>query len=1567
MKDRSWFAFSLLLLGASLFSAQGQLIISNGTTEVSFTPATGLFSVIDFASGRTFISQGNFNETTGTAGIVAVTSATFGTGQAIRYLHSDGNSDTITLYTNLPFALFQSTLTNASALTVVSNHIHTLTAQVNLNESVSSLKALGTGGLTTPGGNPKSYAWLAVADPQSRNGVVGAWLTTDRGSGIVLGAVNGSLVQFDAQIDYGRLQFLPGQTNALEIFALGYFNDTRVGLETWASEVARFYNIHLNPQPDGYSTYPSTPNGGASSPSAVAQVGDFALTNLNAFGFSLLQIDSGWQAGITTTNPNTGGSIGAREFLSTNPNGAYAGGMTPTSSHLAGDGITSGLWFSPFGSSATDPYFTNHPDWFIQTTNGTPYWVNFGGACLDDTVPGARNYVSNFVYQIANVWNYKYFKMDALWSGSGTPLKYVNSGYVDDGMGDAVFSDPSKPNIQVFREGLQLVRQAAGPTVYLDGCNIAQNMRSYSGSFGLLDGIRIGPDNGASWGSASGSGSGWLRSAEFGSRHYFLHGRIWYNDPDTVYVRTNFLLSQAQTIASWYGISGQLTLDGDWLPGLPPDRLDLLKRIMPHHGLLPRPVDYFENDPPNIWLLTQPASGNSPRRDVIGLFNWSTSAVLNVSVTLAHLGLDTNTAYVGFDFWSNSIIPNISGSLQIAVQPGSCDIIAVRPLSAVPELVSTSRHVTQGIVDVLAENWNGINTLSGTSALVDGDPYELRLAATNNWQLQSAGVSAADQSAGVTVSSTSQGNGLTRITLNSPTSRQVNWSAVFVGGPSVALVSPTNGQIFYTNSVILLSATASDPFGTISKVDFYNGAAKLGTVSNAPFNLSISNLAVGSYNFSAVATDNLSNSSTSAVVQAQVQVFVPFTVTATPASVTLPPGASTNLTVIVTPTNGFNGTVAFSLTGLPSHASASFNPTSVNGFGSSTLSLTASNGIAPGSYSLNVTGTSGALSNSSAVTLAVNGVANLIWDPVANGVWDVTNTANWYNTGSGVNDVFQTNDNVSFNDSGSAFLNVTIGPGIAVQPASVVVSADVNNYTFSGAGKITGTTGIEKDGAGSLTISTVNDFTGPVNINYGTLIAANSGALGGAPASVTINPGGTLDVDGIVFNTKAVSVSGQGFNGAGAIVNNSGTSQINALGNVTMAGDVTLGGSTRWDIRGGAATLSTSGNPYNITKVGASQVSLVGITVDTALANIDVQQGEFAVQTGTTQVGNATNTITVHSNATLEVWALTKGPLNKIIVMQDGSTFFNESGTSTNAGNITLQGTDTFNIGGTALKCTGTLSGPGGVAKTGASPVYLSAANTYTGPTAVSAGTLILSGSGAISGSTNISVSGGALLDASQRSDATLTVAAGQTLTGNGSVNGNTVLGGGATLAPGGALTTLTFSNNLTLNPGSTTVMEVRKSPVTNDEAQITGNLSYGGTLVITNIGATPYAAGDSFKLFNAAGYSASFTNIVPVIPAVNLAWKTNGLTNGILSIVSSPTLPPGFNRVSASRTNLVFSGTNGVRNWTYYLLGSTNVALPLSNWTILATNAFDAAGNFRITNAINAGAKEQYYLLRLQ
>jgi autotransporter-associated beta strand protein len=319
------------------------------------------------------------------------------------------------------------------------------------------------------------------------------------------------------------------------------------------------------------------------------------------------------------------------------------------------------------------------------------------------------------------------------------------------------------------------------------------------------------------------------------------------------------------------------------------------------------------------------------------------------------------------------------------------------------------------------------------------------------------------------------------------------------------------------------------------------------------------------------------------------------------------------------------------------------------------------------------------------------------------------------------------------------------------------------------------------------------------------------------------------------------------------------------------------------------------------------------------------------------------------------------------VVLTDTATLFNENGNSIVVGPVILtNGISIFNIGGSSVTMSNNvLSGPGGLTKIGAGTLTLRGVNTYTGPTLVSAGTLALATLGSMSGSPSITISAGATLDVSGRADGTLTLSSGQTLRGNGTVNGSLFAGPGATVAPGNSMSVLTVTNAITL--GGNALMELNKAAATNDAIQGAAKIIYGGTLQLTNVGSA-FAAGDNFKLFSAASYSGVFSNLAPVIPALNLAWNTNTLTtDGTLRVVSAPTVPPRITSFASSGGNLVITGSNGVPGWTYYVLATTNLAVPPASWARIATNQFDALGAFSITNALDGAISQRFYLIQLQ
>ncbi len=747
-------------LAASVEPAR--VVIETARLGVRFEPATGQFVLREATAGRDFAVLSLAGDKAA-AKVVEANHPQFGRGKTIEIRRADGSSGRVTIFPELPFVLVQASIVNTNGEAQTFHRVSLAAMQLNPGAPAAQLTCLGTGGLTSPTNNPGSYAWLAVAEPKNRAGVVGGWLTHEKACGVVFAGTEGDRVTLAARGEYGQLRLPPGGTMETETFAIGYFADARLGLEAWAEAVARMLKIKLPPQPSGYCTWYADRHGGAGDEKSTAELAEFVARELKPFGFDFIQIDDKWQAGASKNGPN-------KNFTTHNPGGPYPSGMKATAENIRRQGLTPGLWFMPFAGNFDDPWFQGHPEWFVKRRNGKPYDSNWSATCLDMSDAGASNYVRSVVERMAGEWGFTYFKMDGIHTGVGTPNIYVNAAYAEDHWDDAVFADPKRAPMQIYRDGLRMIRRTAGPQVFFLGCCAPQNMRSYAGVFGLVDAMRVGPDNGGNW-------KGWASvSPVYGTRHYFLNRRIWYCDPDPIYLRASISDEQARAICSWTALSGQLLAASDWLPALPSERLDMLKRCLPAHQAVARPIDLFETDTPRLWLVTDRHTGT--RRDVVALFNWSNKPA-SIGDSLERIGLNGHQKYAAFDFWANELVPTIEGDLRQELPPESCRILAVRPVSTHPQVISTSRHVTQGMVDVLAESWDpSAAALSGRSRLIANDPYEVRIL-TAGRAFVSAELSARDKAAGEKVLEARENGGLLRVRLLSPVTREVDWRVNF--------------------------------------------------------------------------------------------------------------------------------------------------------------------------------------------------------------------------------------------------------------------------------------------------------------------------------------------------------------------------------------------------------------------------------------------------------------------------------------------------------------------------------------------------------------------------------------------------------------------------------------------------------------------------------------------------------------------------------------------------------------------------------------------------------------------
>jgi autotransporter-associated beta strand protein len=553
------------------------------------------------------------------------------------------------------------------------------------------------------------------------------------------------------------------------------------------------------------------------------------------------------------------------------------------------------------------------------------------------------------------------------------------------------------------------------------------------------------------------------------------------------------------------------------------------------------------------------------------------------------------------------------------------------------------------------------------------------------------------------------------------------------------------------------------------------------------------------------------------------------------------------------------------------------------------------------------------------IELVVTSVTPLSWTGAANSSWDIGITTNWVLSGAGK--TFQNGDNVLLDDSA---VNTYVVITQAVSPGSIVFSNSAYAYTVgtSGSGKLSGGTGIAKEGANVLTLGGANDYTGDVIIKNGILELAHAGALGSVSGATYVSNGATLNMKDIrlAATIEPIYIIGQGFNDLGALYSDTAAGNADFLRDLRLTGDSWVGVATgaRLGYSDVAGTITCVGGPYKWTKVGGGQFDFEEATVTV---------GEIEVREGVQQAANATtiNTgygITVQSNAEFRIYQLAT-PLNRPFSLNHGR--INATGgtglQNQLDGEITLNSEGTLQAGGGfVLTAMNVVKGNGNLLKQGAGLLTLGAANTYSGSTVISNGTLALAFGAAIATSPTIFVNSGATLDV--QAAAPWTLGASQTLSGGGTVNGSVTANG--TVAPGASIGTLTFTSDLSL--AGTTTMEITKDGgLTNDVVSVGTTLTYGGTLEVVLTGTAALAVDDTFKLFNSSVPPAgSFSQII--LPAA-YTWDTRLLTvDGTIKVVgiaAPPTL--GMTQIG---NNLQFTWTGS-----YKLQAQTNsLAVGISN-----------------------------------
>ncbi|HXT12196.1 MAG TPA: autotransporter-associated beta strand repeat-containing protein [Candidatus Angelobacter sp.] len=511
---------------------------------------------------------------------------------------------------------------------------------------------------------------------------------------------------------------------------------------------------------------------------------------------------------------------------------------------------------------------------------------------------------------------------------------------------------------------------------------------------------------------------------------------------------------------------------------------------------------------------------------------------------------------------------------------------------------------------------------------------------------------------------------------------------------------------------------------------------------------------------------------------------------------------------------------------------------------------------------------------------------------------------------------------------------------------------DVTNSatTLTLNGTMTGVGGLTKLGAGELSLAGLNGYLGATTLSNGVLTVNAVSAI----SPNTINyAGGTLNL---------ASASSQQFYGNLNNVVTTGTIvQNGANANSILSGGWTGDGTINIDIQDSGGTLSLN---HDITSNFGGTMRLT-----------DASTGTLRFNSG----GNATSAQQCTGSPTV-TFDLGNGSASLINRNGGGTSFGNyDLGALMGGPGTFLKGSanngslSTYFIGAKNLDTAfaGTIadgnSGPTAIAKVGAGTLTLTGNNTYTGSTIVSNGVLALGDGttdGFISSSTNIDIEAGAVLDVSKLSGGTLFLGS-QTIQGNGTLNGSLSDNSGI-VAPGGGIYggigTLTVTNTTALF--NETWMKLDRTAAQNSDRLVSPSISLNGsTLIVTNIGPS-LKPGDTFTLFSGT-LSGAFGNVI--LPNY-YTWDTNQLAlNGTIRVVSfnPPGLGMDFSQFSSGV--ITFNATNGLQGGAVSVLSTTNLSLPVSQWTNVVSGFFDGFGNFTSPVTVDPTVPTQFFILSVQ
>jgi hypothetical protein len=321
-----------------------------------------------------------------------------------------------------------------------------------------------------------------------------------------------------------------------------------------------------------------------------------------------------------------------------------------------------------------------------------------------------------------------------------------------------------------YRKGLAAGRAIVGADKFINGC-----WGMPIEGAGIMNGSRTGGDTGY---------HGHAVGVIIGNN--YLNNILWWCDPDAAAVQHDKPVESVRLNSQARALTGQQFLTDDLWTKVPPAICRVWQQCFPTLDIRPANLYPIGKEWSDYDIFDLRVAGPLGTFDVVGLFNYESRPAVK-KLELGRLPLEASEVHV-FEYWSSTYLGRLDNKAAVArrLKPLEGQIFAVVPaVDDKPNLISTSRHVSQGGLDVAAARWSRSGKswiVKGRSEhLVAGDPYELVFAAG---RFRCTGAKA-----GGCPWTLVNRNGLARVTVKPAASGSVSWEIFFepIAGPAVGV------------------------------------------------------------------------------------------------------------------------------------------------------------------------------------------------------------------------------------------------------------------------------------------------------------------------------------------------------------------------------------------------------------------------------------------------------------------------------------------------------------------------------------------------------------------------------------------------------------------------------------------------------------------------------------------------------------------------------------------------------------------------------------------------------------